>query len=70
MKPIIGVSAWHHSAPPPWDKVARIIRIEALQSISFASQIKRDWDEIAREAVEGHKHNERTDAARQFNGGE
>lgn len=41
------------SRPSHLDREMRTIRIEALQAISFASQIERDWDEIAREAVEG-----------------
>lgn len=33
----------------------RTIRIQALQSISFASKIDREWDTIAREEVESGK---------------
>lgn len=41
------------SRPSHLDRETRTIRIEAIKAISFASQIERDWDEIAREAVEG-----------------
>jgi len=61
-------TAWHHTTPPRWDKATRLIRIEALQSISFASQINRDWDEIAREVVE-NSNRQRSKAPR-FNQGE
>ena len=55
------------SRPSHLDRETRTIRIEALQAISFASQIDRDWDEIAREAVEGN--HQRSQAPR-FNQGE
>lgn len=35
------------------NRETRTIRIEAIRAVSFAHQIERDWDEIAREAVEG-----------------
>lgn len=36
------------------NRETRTIRIEAIRAVSFAHQIERDWDEIAREAVEGN----------------
>ena len=60
-------TAWHHTTPPPWDRGPRLARIEAIRAVSFAHQIEKDWDEIAREAVEGN--HQRSQAPR-FNQGE
>ena len=42
------------------------IIIKPTRLISFAHQIERDWDEIAREAIEGN--HQRQGVARQFKG--
>lgn len=44
------------SRPSHMDRETRTIRIAAIKAISFATQIKRDWDAIAREAVESSNH--------------
>lgn len=59
-------TAWHQTTPPPWDRGPRLARIEAIRAVSFAHQIERDWDEIAREAVEGN--HQRTNVRREFKG--
>lgn len=46
------------------NRETRTIRIEAIRAVSLAHQIERDWDEIAREYVEGVVRNERPNVAR------
>ena len=48
------------------NRETRTIRIEAIRAVSFAHQIERDWDEIAREAVEGNI--QRANVRREFGG--
>lgn len=66
------MNAISFSRPAHLDREARMIRIEALQDISFKSRIARDKaalenaDEDARDAVEGI--HQRVDVARQFKG--
>lgn len=48
------------------NRETRTIRIEAIRAVSFAQQIERDWDEIAREAVEGN--HQRANVRREFRG--
>lgn len=48
------------------NRETRTIRIEAIRAVSFAHQIERDWDDIAREAVEGN--HQRANVRREFRG--
>ena len=52
--------------PAHIDRETRVIRIQALQAISFATRIERDWDELAREAVENN--HQRANVRREFRG--